>query len=165
MAHAGPRTIEARGNAHGFGRVLAIGDFKPARDPTLGAAIDAYGDPTRRRGGGGGSGCTVSWRSAGVRIVFANFGGADACSRDGGRMQVARASGADWRTAKGLEVGHRLRRLRHLYPGAERHGRSWWLVTGVSLPGAGTPRYAVLAAVVGGGRVRSFTLQAFAAGD
>jgi hypothetical protein len=158
-------TISVRGSAKGFGRVLAIGDFKPARNPTYGAAVRAYGEPASERSRSGGSACIVNWPRVGVRIVFANFGLGSACDRDLGRSQSARAYGDEWRTRRGLRVGARLSRLRRLYPRVRRHGRNWWLVTGVSLTGPGRHRYPVLAATVRGRRVRSFLLWIGAAGD
>src|SRR4051812_16407825 len=71
--------IEARGSAQTFGEVLAIGDFKPRRDPTLGAAIDAYGPPASARAVYGDNGCKVSWPALGVKATFANFGTGSAC--------------------------------------------------------------------------------------
>ena len=94
--------------------------------------------------------------------MFANFGGGGPCAR--GRAQTARAFGDRWRTAKGLRVGQRLRRLRNLYPTATRHGDAWWLVTAQSEIGM-PHRYPVLSATVLGGTVRSFSLQILAAGD
>ena len=162
-AAAAPFTINVRGSADSFGRVLAIGDFKPNRDPTLGAAIDAYGESSFQRRIST-WGCKVGWHGLGVKILFANFGGGGACEEDLGRSQTARAFGDRWRTAKGLRVGQRLARLRRLYPSATRHGRGWWLVTAVSQIGV-TSRYPVLSATVRGGRVRSFAVQIRAAGD
>jgi hypothetical protein len=163
-AGAQENTISVRGSANSFGRVLAIGDFKPERNPRYAAAVRAYGEPGSERSRSGGSACVVNWPTVGVRIVFANFGGGSACDRDLGRSQSARAYGDEWQTRKGLRVGARLRRLQRLYPRARRHGRSWWLVTAVSLIGD-RRRYPVLAATVRGGRVRSFRLWIGAAGD
>lgn len=163
-AQARPDTIEARGSSKGFGRVLAIGDFKPVRDATYGAAARVFGEPASQRPRFNATACIVNWPGAGLRITFANFGGGSACDRELGRSQTARAYGRRWRTKKGLKVGARLNRMRNLYPGARRHGHSWWLVTAVSLIGRGG-RYPVLAATVRGGRVRSFTLRIGAAGD
>jgi hypothetical protein len=163
-AQARPDTIDVRGSATGFGRVLAIGDFKPPRDPTYGAAVSVFGKPGRERSRIRGNACIVNWPGPGLRINFANFGGGSACDRDLGRSQSARAYGARWRTKRGLTVGARLGRLWRLYPDASRHGRSWWLVTAISLFGEGG-RYPVLAATVHGGRVRSFTLWIGAAGE
>jgi hypothetical protein len=162
-ASAAPFTINVRGSADSFGSVLAIGDFKPDRDPTLRAAIDAYGQPSFRRRPSPES-CKVGWHGLGVKVLFANFGGGGACAPHLGRSQTARAFGDRWRTAKGLQVGQRLARLRRLYPSATQHGRAWWLVTAVSQIGV-PHRYPVLAASVRGGTVRSFALQIGAAGD
>jgi hypothetical protein len=162
-AAAAPFTINVRGSAQSFGRVLAIGDFKPDRDPTLGAAIDAYGQPSFQRRLST-EGCRVGWHTLGVKILFANFGGGSACREDLGRSQTARAFGNRWHTAKGLRVGQRLSRLRRLYPNATRHGRAWWLVTAVSRFGE-PRRYPVLRATVREGTVRSFSVRIFAAGD
>jgi hypothetical protein len=162
-ATAAPFTINVRGSADSFGRVLAIGDFKPSRDPTLGAALDAFGDPSSQRRFGNAA-CKLAWHGLGVKVLFANFGGGEACEEEVGRSQTARAYGDRWRTAKGLRVDQTLGRLRNLYPSATRHGRSWWLVTAVTHIGE-TRRYPVLAATVRGGRVGSFSLQIGAAGD
>ena len=154
-------TINVRGNDDGFGRVLAIGDFKPGRDPTLAAALDAYGVPSFKRRVST-VGCRVGWNGPGVKVLFANLGNGGACDR--GRAQTARAFGDRWRTAKGLRVGQRLARLRSLYPSATRHRDTWWLVTALSRIGA-PHRYPVLSATVRGGRVQSFLLRILAAGD
>ncbi|MGH2780810.1 MAG: hypothetical protein ACRDLA_05265, partial [Thermoleophilaceae bacterium] len=77
----------ATGSDTGPGVVRAIGDFKPARSPTLGAAIRAYGPTTSRRGGG--EICRVRWAPLGVNIRFQNFGGVDSCRPRGGRAQKA----------------------------------------------------------------------------
>ena len=162
-AAAAPFTINVRGSADSFGSVLAIGGFKPERDPTLGAALDAFGAPSSQRRVAS-WGCRVVWHGPGVKILFANLGGGGPCQEDLGRSQTARAYGDRWRTAKGLRVGQTLGRLHSLYPSATRHGHSWWLVTAVSHIGE-TRRYPVLRATVRGERVRSFSLQIGAAGD
>jgi hypothetical protein len=160
VAQARSDRIEARGN----GRVLAVGDFKPQRNPTYGAAVAVFGEPASQRSRFRGKACVVNWPGPGLRITFANFGVGSACDRALGRSQTARAYGGHWRTKRGLRVGARLRRLRRLYPHARRHGRSWWLVTAVSPFGTGG-RYPVLAAAVRGGHVRSFKLRIGAAGE
>jgi hypothetical protein len=162
-ADARPFVIEARGSGTALGEVRAIGDFRPSRDPTLRAAIRAYGRPTDRRGGG--ESCRVRWVRLGVRITFANFGGVDSCTPRGGRAQKAVVEGdRRWRTAKGLRLGNGIARLTRLYPRARRGPRGFRLVEGV-LP-FGTPqRYSVLGARVAGGRVAAFTLFIGAAGD
>ncbi len=164
-AEAQSLTVNARGNSDGFGRVLAIGDFKPERNPTLGAAIEAWGRPTSQRRRFGGTACKVTWRGLGVRALFATFGGGNACEPDAGRVQGARVvAPRRWRTAKGLRLGDPVRALHRLYPSARRVGRSYWLARGLSLIGDPTP-YPVLSAATNGGFVVSFKLKIFAAGD
>jgi hypothetical protein len=162
-AGAQPFVIEARGSETGPGVVRAIGDFKPARNPRLRAAIRAYGQPTSRRGGG--EICRVRWADLGVRITFQNFGGVDSCEPSGGLAQKVVVAGDEpWRTRKGLRLGDGVARLERLYPRATRTSRGYRLARGI-LP-FGTPRpYAVLGARVPGGRVRAFTLFIGAAGD
>jgi hypothetical protein len=164
-AEAQSFTIEARGSNTGFGEVRAIGDFKPRTDPTLGAAIDAYGEPGSRRARGRAS-CDVAWPALGVRILFVDLGGGSACDPRYGKAQEARVRGrSEWHTKRGLHIGDGVRRLRRLYPGASRHRSSFWLVTGISLYGPANRRYPVLAAVVRDRKVRSFKLEIGAAGD
>jgi hypothetical protein len=162
-AGARPFVVEARGSKTSLGVVRAIGDFRPAGNPRLGAAIRAFGRPSSRRGGG--EICRVRWAALGVRITFQNFGGADSCEPSGGRAQKAVVGGdSRWRTAKGLRVGNRVARLRRLYPRARRTPRGFRLAQGILPFGAPMP-YAVLGARVAGGRVRAFTLFVGAAGD
>ena len=163
-AAAEPFVIEARGAKARPGKVLAIGDWRPEDDPTLGAAIAAFGPPTKKKRSGGGSGCGVRWSSIGLRAIFANFGGAVACRPDGGLVQEVRAYGNSWRTARGLEHGARARRVRELYPRAERHRAGFWLVTAFN-PIGEQGRYPVLRTVMGGGRVIAFHIEVGAAGD
>jgi len=166
VAQARPFTIEVRGNSDGFGRVLAVGDFRPERDPTLAAAIAAYGDPATTRSVGGDAGCRVAWPDLGVRILFVNLGGGSACDPPLGKAQEARIHTVrSWRTARGLHVGERRRKLRRLYPRARRHRRSYWLTTGVNLYGVGQRPYPVLSARLRGGRIASFKLEIGAAGE
>jgi len=163
-AVAEPFTIEASGSKSGRGEVRAIGDFHPERNATLGAAIAVFGPPSVLAEGSQGVSCRTLWPAIGLRILFVNLGGGSACDPTLGKAQVARAFGSNWRTGKGLRVGHPQRRLRRLYRGATRHGRSWWLASGINVFGAGNP-YPVLRATMANRRVRSFALQIGAAGD
>jgi hypothetical protein len=162
-ATARPFVIEARGSEKGPGVVRAIGDFRPARNPRLRAAIRAFGDPSATSGGG--EICRVRWADLGVRITFQNFGGVDSCEPSGGRAQKAVVAGdRRWRTVKGLRIGNGVAKLRRLYPRARRTSRGFRLAQGI-LP-FGSPRpYAVLGARVADRRVRAFTLFIGAAGD
>jgi hypothetical protein len=164
-APAGARSfvLRATGSDTSLGSVRAIGDFKPARNPRLGAAIRAYGEPTASSGGG--EICRVRWANLGVRIAFQNFGGVDSCEPRGGRAQKAVIKDdRRWRTTKGLRIGNTVDRLRSLHPNARRTPRGFRLVEGILPFGRPTP-YAVLGARVSGGRVTAFTLFVGAAGD
>jgi hypothetical protein len=155
--------LKARGSQTGLGEVRAIGDFKPARNPSLRAAIRAYGEPTSRRGGG--EICRVRWAGLGVKITFQNFGGNDSCEPGGGLAQKAVVRGArPWRTVRGLRLGDPSARVRALHPGATRTARGFRLVEGL-LPFGAPVRYSVLGARIADGRVSAFTMFIGAAGD
>lgn len=145
-----------------IGALTAIGDFKPTRDPSLGAATSAFGQPSSRRGRG--SGCTLGWRAIGLRIIFANFGGGSACDPSLGRAQTVSAFGRSWRTSKGLKIGDGVSKLRRLYPRAFWRGSAYRLVGARSQFG-GPGRYSVLAAKTNAKRVGSFKLFVGAAGE
>ena len=163
-ASAEPFVVEVRGAKTRPGKVLAIGDWRPAGDPTLRAAISAFGPPSSQRKIGGRVGCGVRWRSVGLRAVFADLGGGVACNPEDGRVQEARAYGNRWRTTRDLQVGDRARRVRRLYPRADRHRAGFWLVTAFNPIGTGG-RYPVLRAVMAGERVSAFHVEVGAAGD
>lgn len=155
--------IKARGSQTTLGQVRALGDFKPTRNPTLGAAIRAYGQPTSRTGGG--EICRVRWAGLGVRIRFQNFGAVNSCHPRNGRAQRAVIAGSrPWRTDRGLRLRDRVAKLRRLYPNARRTSRGFRLVQAV-LPFGAPTRYSVLGARVSGGRVTAFTSFIGAAGD
>ena len=162
-AEARSFVLKAKGSKTGLGTVR-VGDFRPARDPLLGAAVDAFGATTSRRGGG--DVCRVRWNPLGLRMRFQNFGGLDSCDNDGGRAQKGVIRGdSRWRTPQGLRIGNTVARLRRLHPKAKRTARGFRLVQG-RLP-FGTPRvnYSVLGVRVAGGRVTAFTFFIGAAGD
>lgn len=162
---AGARSfvIEARGSETQAGVVKRIGDFRPRRNPTFAAAVRAYGEPSSSSGGG--DVCTVRWRRLGVTIVFANFGGADACNRDDGLAQRAVIKRRKrWHTRRGLHIGDSLRKLDRLYPGVEPRAGGFPLITAYSPIGTGG-RYTVLGARVRISRVKAFVLFIGAAGD
>jgi hypothetical protein len=150
--------------------VKALGSFRVAKNPSLRAAIRAFGEPTRITGGG--NSCRVGWHRRGLVLRFANFGGEDACEPRFGRAQSGVARGpeaTEWRTDHGLKVGQRDDQIPRRHPSARRiNARSWWLVTGLSpfgdCPAAGCP-YAVVEAWVRRGRVSGFRMWIGAAGE
>ena len=164
LAVADPFTLEATGSRAGLGEVRAIGDFRPERDPTLDAANGVFGPPTKVVRTGDAS-CRVLYGGIGLRFAFVNLGGGGPCDPDLTKSQVARAFDTRWRTGRGLGIGDPIRRLLRLYPGATRHGRSWWLVKGMNIFGVGNNPYPVLRATMQGRRVGSFALSIRAAGE
>ena len=162
-AEAAPFVIKATGSKTARGKVKAIGDFRPERDPSLSAATSAFGAPTNVSRTSSSS-CRGLWSPVGVRILFVNLGGGGPCAAALTKSQVVRAFDTRWRTGRGLGVGDRLRRLRRIYPGATRHGRSWWLVTGRNVF-VGGRLYPVLRATLKNGRVSSFALDVGAGGE
>jgi hypothetical protein len=162
-AQAAPFTLEASGSNSSRGKVRAIGGFHPQRDPTLGAATSVFGQPSKVSQTSNAS-CRVLWRSVGVRIAFVNLGGGSPCDPALTKAQVVRVFDPRWRTGRGLSIGNGLRRLRRLYPGATRHGKSFWLVRAVNIFVGGSP-YPVLRATMRNGRVASFALDVGAGGE
>lgn len=140
--------------------VSHIGSFRPAEDPSPAGAIAAFGEPSSSKGDA--TACTVRWRDLGLKVVFADFGGGeDACTE--GRAQSFRATGA-FTTWRGLRVGARKRAILRKHPSADRHARSYWLKTAKSPFGEGSS-YAVVRAIVGGGKVTALAGWIGAAGE
>ena len=163
-AEARSFVIAARGSEDSVGVVKRIGDFRPARNPTLAAAVRAIGDPTSTSGGGS-EACTVRWRRLGLTILFANFGGVDACDpREGLAQRAVIKRRKRWHTRRGLHIGDSLAKLDRLYPGTEPRAGGFPLITAFNVY-AGRGRYTVLGARVRVSRVKAFVLFIGAAGD
>jgi hypothetical protein len=154
--------LRATGSQTGLGEVRAIGDFKPAVNPRLRAAVRAFGQPTSRRGGG--EICRVRWNRFGLLIIFQNFGGFDSCGPRGLAQKAVVSGERPWRTAKGLRLGQDVGRIRSLYPNARRTPRGFRLISGI-LPFGSPQPYAVMGARFQAGGVTAFTLFIGAAGD
>jgi hypothetical protein len=154
--------LRATGSATGLGEVQAIGDFKPSVNPRLRAAVRAFGQPDRRRGGG--EICRVRWNRFGLTIIFQNFGGVDSCGPRGLAQKAIVTGDRPWRTTKGLRLGDSVARIRQLYPNARRTPRGFRIISGILPFGRPVP-YAVLGARLQGGDVSAFTLFVGAAGD
>jgi hypothetical protein len=144
---------------------VRIGDFRTTgrAGSSLGGAIQAFGRPSSRRPFDGRVGCRVAWAALGIRSIFADLGGGEACFD--GRVQSLSVRLRAWRTQRGLHVGDRVSRLRRLHPGATRHRSSWWLYTAISPYGPTPTRYPLLRARIETGRVRSLTAEVGAAGE
>ena len=153
-------------------RVSRIGRWNPTTHPNYRSALRRFGRVNRERGGDGDA-CRVRWPKIGLTVLFANFGGYDACDPRYGRAQKAWVSGRaarrhGWRTWNGVMIGSSLTRLRRRHPSAYRRGHSWWIATGYSpygacpSPGCPIPH---LKAVVKRKRVKGFVMWIGAAGD
>ena len=151
------------------------GDYKIAgyavkKDGTLFGAIDEFGQPTSlRRGTGrrlrGWNACVARWRDLGLRIVFYNLGGQDSCKPQHGAFRDAIIAGKQWRTSKGLRIGHPqryiLRYYRHARPSPTR---TWWSLVRRTVVYFDRP-YGALSAKVMNGRVVAFQVYYQAGGE
>lgn len=135
--------------------VTRIGTFQTRDDATVGAAVRAFGPPSSKKPAG--EGCQVDWRALRLRIYFANFGafapGLTTCSSSVGLAQSFTVRARRFRTWKGLRPGARTSTVRERHPSARFRRGSWWLRTAKSRFGDGSD-YAVVEALVSGGRVR-----------
>lgn len=137
--------------------VQNLGGFHPIRNPTVGAAVKAFGRPSSRRPRYGGSGCDLSWRKIGLKITFAYYGGkGSACRRGIAKKGVIEGTAADgWQTSRGIRIGDSLEQLERRYPNAVEWEGDYWLAIGYSPIGDGYS-YPVLAATVRGETVSGF---------
>ena len=164
---AAPSPAGARSYTIDVGRsaVSGIGDFRPGRDPHIGAAERAFGPASSRRETTSVS-CLVRWKRIGLAIVFASFGGGSVCDDGVGRAQTFRARGERFRTWRGLRVGQREASVRRRHPRAVFRAGAWWLKTAVSPVGDGDSEFAVVDAKIGpDDRVRALRGWIGAAGD
>jgi hypothetical protein len=149
------------------GAVARIGPFRPRRDPTIAAAIRAFGRPASTKLTSNNS-CRVDWGRLRLRITFANFGGhgpgQTTCSSSVGRAQAFTVRGSRFRTWEGLRVGDPSADVAARHHSAEFRDGAWWLRTAVS-PFGDESEYAVVSAVVSAGRVRALVGWVGAAGE
>jgi hypothetical protein len=141
--------------------VQNLGGFHPIRNPTVGAAVKAFGRPSSRQPRYGGSGCDLSWRKFGLKMTFAYFGGGGkraACHRGVAKLALIQEPAAGrWQTSRGARIGDSLEQLERLYPNAVEWEGDYWLAIGYTPVGEGGS-YPVLAAKVGGETVRGFEI-------
>ncbi|HEX6153641.1 MAG TPA: hypothetical protein VFZ19_08990 [Solirubrobacterales bacterium] len=142
--------------------VQNLGGFHPLRNPTVGAAVKAFGRSSSRQPRYGGSGCEVRWRKIGVKMTFAYYGGGGgrtaACGANRGIAKSALLQGSSaeqWETSRGLRIGDSLEKLERLYPNAVEWEGDYWLAIGFSPVGEDSS-YPVLAALVRSEVVRGF---------
>jgi hypothetical protein len=156
-------------------RVTRIGDLDVAEaDPQAARAVfgrESLITPSR-------STCVIAWGEIGLEIVFANFGGSNACGPDGaiGTASMGSEEGVEegWTTESGLALGDGEAELRELYPRAQPfefpapnpqyEGERLVLASAFTPIGEGgdTP---TVTAVVADGEVIAFELYVGAAGE
>jgi hypothetical protein len=177
LAAAPPTVI----NVPDSGRIVAVGSFHPKQrlgehhfpggvTPNRRNAIKAYGKPD----GKSPQGCPNKWKTLGVRMITADFGGGPACAPTTPVQQLV-ITGRQWSTERGLKIGDSLDRVRELYPELERfndlYGKnalwkhSWALVLEESQVGGPPNLIDRLAAEIRDRKVRSFTVSPYGAGD
>lgn len=130
----------------------SIGGFP--RDGKVQRAIAVFGQPTVRKLEGFDR-CHLEWPALGISMeTFYTGGTTDPCGPEG-RHASTTVTDRRWRTSLGLKMSDSLKRLRQLYPRAQRDQPGvWWLKTRSF---AGFP-FAGLEARIKNGRVVSFTV-------
>jgi hypothetical protein len=114
--------LPVRASAAGAGN---LGGWRLRRD-NLAGGIGSLGAPASRTPGGGG--CLARWSAIGAAVLLTASG--DPCASDAAKVRWARVSASIWRTQRGLSPGDPVRRMRTLYPGAQRRSGYWWLIAG-----------------------------------
>lgn len=134
-------------------RDVSIGGFP--RDGNVQRAIAVFGQPTTRTLEGFDR-CHLTWPAFGVSMETYYTGGTiDPCGPFG-RHASTTVTDRRWRTSVGLKMGDTLKRLRQLYPRAQRDKPGLWRLTTRSF--AGLPFPGLEAKINKNGRVVSFKL-------
>jgi hypothetical protein len=150
------------------GAIQRIGPMKTV-GPTGGRLMDAtaaFGPATRIAPiGTGAEACRVEWSPLKLRATFANFGGADPCGAETGRLAYATIRSRRFRTARDLRVGDPSSTIKEKYPKAE-FKRNVWVVMKADYPiGADPGPIPTIEATVRRGRINVLRLYVYAAGD
>ena len=109
--------------------------------------------------------CRIEWRPLKLRATFANFGGADPCGAETGRLQQATLRSRRFRTARDLRVGDPSSTIKDKYPNARFERNVWIVMTTRSDVGVEGGRIPTIEAIVKKGRIEILRLWVGAAGD
>jgi hypothetical protein len=163
------------------GHIVRVGDFHPRQalgdldfdggvTPSRRNAIKVFGRPD----GKDPRGCPNKWKSIGLRMLAANFGGGSQCASST-RIQKLYAKGPNWQTERGLKIGDSLDRVRELYPElmsyrewldtSRREYRNHWVLVFEPSEINGPPGVERLSAEIRGRKVVSLTVSPYGAGD
>jgi hypothetical protein len=149
--------------------VTAMGSWHVATHSTFPAAVRALGAASQVHVQTHGNSCTGTgvWRRFGLRILFTSFTSDPYCARV--RAQTGTISGAagrrHWQTARGLQVGDTLGKLKRLYPKAIKGRGGWAIVYSLHSVIAEGSRLDIVTAQVKSNHVTSFKLWFGGAGD
>ncbi|HEV2815079.1 MAG TPA: hypothetical protein VGW10_17620 [Solirubrobacteraceae bacterium] len=151
------------------GAIRRIGPMKTvgADGGRLMDATAVFGPATRIApiGDSGSEACRVDWTELKLRTTFVNFGGADPCGAETGRLQVATIRSRRFRTARDLRVGDPSSTIKEKYPKAE-FKRNVWVVMTTEYPlGADPGPIPTIEAIVKKGRIEVLRLWVGAGGD
>jgi hypothetical protein len=151
------------------GAITKIGSMK-TQGPEGGRVMDAtaaFGPATSIApiGETGSEACRIEWSPLKLRTTFANFGGADPCGFETGRLQLATTRSRRFRTTRDLRVGDPSSTIKEKYPNAEFKRNVWVVMTTFYELGAEPGRIPTIEAIVKKGRIEVLRLWVGAAGD
>ena len=109
--------------------------------------------------------CRIEWAPLKLRATFANFGGADPCGAETGRLQQATTRSRRFRTRRDLRVGDPSSTIREKYPNAKFKKNVWVVMTAEYAIGSEPGRIPTIEATVRRGRIEVLRLYVYAAGD
>jgi hypothetical protein len=151
------------------GRITRIGTMR-TQGVNGGRVMDAtaaFGPATRIApiGTSNSEACRVEWSPLKLRAIFANFGGADPCGAETGRLQQATIRSRRFRTQRDLRVGDPSSTIKEKYPNAKFEDDVWVVMTAFYALGEEPRRIPTIEAIVKKGRIEVLRLHVYAAGD
>lgn len=150
-------------------RIVTVGGFRPTlganRDPSVGAALERFGESSRIRPWRTNQSCEIGWSQHGLTIYFSNFAGRDPCIDGRAQEIVLRGEAArGWHTNRELYIRGRSSVMRERYRAVSRGRGAFSLQRTRKFIGFEDFRD-VLTAQITEGRVSSLRLFPLAAGD
>jgi hypothetical protein len=115
------------------GRCSLLKSYTP--DVGIRRAIQVFGRPSSQRAvwpgfaGGAVRDCEVTWSWLGLRVLFTTLDIEPGACNPNRVIWIARVTGHQWRTWRGLRVGDRYSQIRAHHPRASLHHGIWWLAT------------------------------------
>lgn len=151
------------------GRITRIGAMKTTgvNGGRVMDATAAFGPASRIApiGNSNSEACRIDWSALKLRAVFANFGGADPCGAQTGRLQRMTTRSRRFRTQRDLRVGDPSSTIKEKYPNAKFAANVWVVMTAEYEIGADPGPIPTIEATVKGGRIEVLRLYTYSAGD